>query len=122
MISITKELLSKVLEVNASHVIVDLKTIHYNIRSDVKESEFVAHFNGRWNILNKYEMAHRCKEWAYTKGYVLVSTIRTNSALAICEFSIVGNCDYKDEPWNNFRATSEPEAVFKAVKWILENK
>ena len=66
-------------------------------------------------------LSNKCKEWAYKQGYILMSTIRTNSSLAICEFSKSGKHDYEDELYNNFRAHTEHEAVFLACKWILEN-
>ena len=95
----------------------------------VEECEHRDNIIGIWNNINStpikelniYELAHKCKEWAYKKGYILMSTIRTNSSLAICEFSKSGKHDYEDELYNNFRAHTEHEAVFLACKWILEN-
>jgi len=95
----------------------------------VEECEHRDNIIGIWNNINStpikelniYELAHKCKEWAYKQGYILMSTIRTNSSLAICEFSKSGKHDYEDELYNNFRAHTEHEAVFLACKWILEN-
>ena len=95
----------------------------------VEECEHRDNIIGIWNNINStpikelniYELAHKCKEWAYKKGYILMSTIRTNSSLAICEFSKSGKHDYEDELYNNFRTHTEHEAVFLACKWILEN-
>ncbi len=69
-----------------------------------------------WNI---YELAHKCKEWAYSQGYILFSKIRLNSSLASCYFGTMGKHDYEDDYHNDFRAETEPEAIFKACQWIL---
>ena len=69
-----------------------------------------------WNI---YELAHKCKEWAYSQGYILFSKIRLNSSLASCYFDTMGKHDYEDGYHNDFRAETEPEAIFKACEWIL---
>ena len=69
-----------------------------------------------WNI---YELAHKCKEWAYSQGYILFSKIRLNSSLASCYFDTMGKHDYEDEYQDDFRAETEPEAIFKACQWIL---
>lgn len=71
---------------------------------------------------NIYQLAHKCKEWAYTQGYILFSKIRLNSSLASCYFDTMGKHDYEDGYHNDFRAESEPEAIFKACQWILDNK
>ena len=70
-----------------------------------------------WNI---YELAHKCKEWAYSQGYILFSKIRLNSSLASCYFDTTGKHDYEDGYHNDFRAETEPEAIFKACQWILD--
>ena len=71
--------------------------------------------------INIYELAHKCKEWAATKGYILFSKTRLSSSLASCYFDIMGIHDYEDDFHNDFRAETEPDAIFKACQWILEN-
>ena len=71
---------------------------------------------------NIYELAHKCKEWALSKGYILMSSPRTSTSFATCEFCKNGECDYEDDLWNDFRADTKPEAIFKACQWILNNK
>ena len=70
--------------------------------------------------INIYELAHKCKEWAYIQGYVIFSKIRLNSSYASCYFDISGKHDYEDGYHNDFRAECEPEAIFKACQWILD--
>ena len=69
--------------------------------------------------INIYELAHKCKEWALSKGYILMSKPRTSSSFAICVFCKNGKCDYEDDLWNDFRADTEVEAIFKACQWIM---
>ena len=71
-----------------------------------------------WQVINLYEFAYICKEWAYTKGYVLFSKIRLNSSKASCYFDISGIHGYEDDYCNDFRAETEPEAA----EWILNAK
>ena len=67
----------------------------------------------------KHCLSNKCKEWSYTQGYILFSKIRLNSSLASCYFDTMGKHDYEDGYHNDFRAESEPEAIFKACQWIL---
>ena len=61
---ISKELLSEVINKKIQHIVTDTKEIHYKIRSDVKTTEIAVYYENRWNIINIYELAHKCKEWA----------------------------------------------------------
>ena len=67
-------------------------------------------------------LSNKCKEWALSKGYILMSKPRTSSSFATCVFCKNGKCDYEDDLWNDFRAGTEPEAIFKACEWILNQK
>ena len=58
--------------------------------------------------INIYELAYKCKEWAYGLGVAIDSCHQT----AIIHF------DRKIE----IKGDTEPEAIFKACEWILENK
>ena len=106
---ISKELLSEVLEEEVIDII--LFANEYELKNNVFKS-----------LPNIYELAHKCKEWSYTQGYILFSKIRLNSSLASCYFDTMGKHDYEDGYHNDFRAESEPEAIFKACQWILDNK
>ena len=117
---ISKELLSAVLGIS-------LQNIRYNDTTNLYKIFKEDLFNwgdgsyGRWSNLevNIYELAHKCKEWAYSQGYILFSKIRLNSSLASCYFDTMGKHDYEDEYHNDFRAETESEAIFKACEWIL---
>jgi hypothetical protein len=62
--------------------------------------------------INIYELAHKCKEWAASRN------IRLNSSLDHCD---VWSSEFDECAHTSF-AASEPEAIFKACQWILENK
>ncbi len=103
---ISEELLSEVL--NESRVILDYevsicgKEIHYG-HTDIDEDGFI----------NIYELAHKCKEWAKNKGYLLLSGYDDGKTF-YC------TCSNKSSP-DSYSGT-EPEAIFKACQWILDNK
>ena len=78
-----------------------------------------------WNI---YEFAHKCKEWAYTNKYRLSSGqhrlntkqehyINNQIASYFCSVYYITN----DDSDIQIDANTEPEAIFKACQWILEN-
>jgi len=54
-----------------------------------------------------HELAHECKEWASSKGYHIYSH---NKGCHI-HYNIA-----------SFKADTEPEAIFAACQWILDNK
>ena len=62
--------------------------------------------------LNMYELTHKCKEWALENGYELYS-----SSIGICD---IFNNDFENK--GAHIAGTEPEAIFKACQWILDNK
>ncbi len=123
MKNITKELLSDVLGENVD-----------NIRmSDIPANRVVYEVQGAGirnpYVINIYELAHKCKEWAinYGKGYYVWTGINHNSKWDV--FVTKFNSFSKFEPveyqavYNPLGGKeTEPEAVFKACEWILENK
>jgi hypothetical protein len=76
--------------------------------------------------MNLYELAHKCKEWAYYKHDKMIFQIAyfPKRKYAIKDF------DTPLDEWfrkkitlsDMFGAETEPEAIFKACQWILENK
>lgn len=63
--------------------------------------------------INIYELANKCKEWVAHKGYIL--TVETSMTQNLCLISLdkISQVYYGSE--------TEPEAVFKATQWVLEN-
>ena len=111
---ISKELLSVVLGIPLPH-------IRYNDTTNLYEIFKEDLFNwsdgsyGRWSNLevNIYELAHECKEWAISKEWIL------HEVRNLKEYIIYFGGDYR-EPSDDFRAETEPEAIFKACQWILD--
>lgn len=64
--------------------------------------------------INIYELAHKCKEWALKQKYYIKSQVGTEISVANI-FASNNRCD------ENITANTEPEAIFKACEWILEN-
>lgn len=120
---ISKELLSKVLNITA--ICDDINNIELNANTITFIEDYWDEDEGsgfyRSHSSNIYELANKCKDWAATKGYILFSKTRLNSSLASCYFHNMGLHDYEDDFHNDFRAETEPEAIFKACQWILDN-
>ena len=118
---ISKELLSQILKIEViSYQMKQKNILAYEYNKVSKNQWSGKTFCNR--SINIYELAHKCKELAYSQGYVLFSKIRVNSSFASCYFDTMGKHDYEDGFHNDFRAESEPEAIFKACQWILDNK
>ena len=124
--NISKELLSEVLSFNENWYVYSLyledNILNINAKSSANEkaSDFIE--------INIYELAHKCKEWATENKYtILTENMYPNGYFAyvlsnkesienygyLCEHKVI-----EDIPHNK----TEPEAVFKACQWILENK
>lgn len=112
---LSKELLGSVIEKEIKEFVIEKNELRYILENDINSIPELYY-------INIYELAHKCKEWAYSKGYILFSKIRLNSSLASCYFDTMGKHDYEDGYHNDFRAETESEASFKACQWILENK
>jgi len=113
---ISKELLKEVLG-NRSH---SLKVYGIN------NQHFDVILNGRDfqdEKLNKHELANECKEWALTKGYEVHSNIGNNLTEKVKGYWKL--CyERTGKPVKNMMyetCESEPEAIFKACQWILDN-
>jgi hypothetical protein len=94
----------------------------------------------RTNSINVYELAHKCKEWATEFGYYIssgYSDMEYDGDSCEPNYKIYAtinlrcgyhsyNSKYDRDDWSEDISfdmnTSEPEAVFKACQWILDNK
>ena len=114
----SKELLGEVLKISkylllSAHIHND--TVHYFIQGNtVFETENTIVNNHK--TINIYELAHKCKEWALFEGHILSSwmTNPMNEIECCCRSNNIDRYP--------FQANTEPEAIFKACEWILENK
>ena len=68
--------------------------------------------------INIYELAHKCKEWAYKNGWLL--QVRTGTSLSVAD---IFNSDKQElHIRKQISEKIEPEAIFKACQWILEQQ
>ena len=76
---------------------------------------------------NVYELAYKCKQWAYSVGYDLVCTNTSNDS-NYCVYCYILDKDWRFgvDDFNDRIAyksgLTEVEAIFKACQWILDNK
>lgn len=69
--------------------------------------------------INIYELAHKCKEWADNRGYIVVAYISDSKGWADLKYER----NFKQvHDLSTFRAETEVEAIFAACQWILDNK
>lgn len=106
--NISKELLSKVLEYK----------VFASISNDTNELKclFVDLDKSKELRINIYELAHKCKEWAWSKGYILRSETSEYTGCCVYRRGIKDGFITK-----NIQTDTEIEAIFKACQWILEN-
>lgn len=107
---ISKELLIEVLGGDVKSFSIDKNNVYYDIDHGTS--------------INIYELAHKCKQWAFDKGYSLESAKRKvlldeNKMVDI--WICCGFTPY-NEVLPDFTEESEPEAIFKACQWVLDNK
>ena len=135
---ISKELLSKVLNVKVDFII--------DTKNSNKENLVVYQNGNFWEKINTYqinihELAHKCKEWAKTYGYYITSGYADTDydrdseqehqdylMLAIinlrCGYYSYNSKHDKDY-WkldSEFYAETEEEAIFTACEWVLEQQ
>ena len=104
----SKELLSEVLGKEVT-----------NIQKGCTENELkiTAYFgNVRQSFhINIYELAHKYKEWAKSQKLFILSFPSPNEGLEGYWANLTNNT-------HRAFAATEPEAIFKACQWILDNR
>jgi hypothetical protein len=106
---ISKELLSEVLGAN----VVELDKFSLDINSNIEFTLRDYLSNGdTYHIINRYELAHKCKEWARDKHDCTVSSSIYK------EYSKCWAISFDE----SFVAPTEAEAIFQACQWILDQK
>ena len=79
-----------------------------------------------WNYdINIYELAHKCKEWALSKGYIIEvgvhPTIKKDRTDRDYFYIITTDRGQQLVPKFVEIIKTEPEAIFKACEWILKD-
>lgn len=125
---ISKELLSEVLGVS-KYLLLSFhfhgKHLHYLIQGNtISDTENTIQNNHK--TINIYELAHKCKEWAMQTPYIVDQlTINIDRTCLPNKFKTRYWCVWLlrySKVSEEFYADTEPEAVFKACQWLLENK
>ena len=117
---ISKELLSEILNNKKKYdsnlyiePIVRIKYegsgIKYNFSDGVINKSSLMH-DGEINI---HELAHKCKDWAFVKHDYIISSYNKGSESV---------ATFYNKDFGVFCSETEPEAIFKACQWILDNK
>ena len=124
---ISKELLSKVLK-NTKYLTNEDIIIRVGDILDCTFSTNLHYFTDvNQRYINIYELAHKCKEWAYCKKYALTPMndfgFNNND---VANFKIYWTTCYINLQLSGAHlhseiADTEPEAIFKACEWILAN-
>lgn len=118
---ISKELLSEVLQQNVTSVYEQKGQYRYT----------TSNTNGPWvsssdvPFQNIYELAHKCKEWATGKGYIILSYMEDDNTGYASLGDLFGRTVVKlPKPEKSFwfDAQTEPEAILKACEWIMEQQ
>lgn len=97
MQSPSKELLSEVLGVNICYFV-------------IRQNEVIYTYDDCDDTIDIYELAHKCKEWALSKGYI-VDERGVNIFLL--------TSDGIDVVWQSYGKPFCPYRVFEPCEWIL---
>lgn len=118
---ISKELLSEVLGVDIEDVYITENQVLYSIPNYEIEEDSETFYINLGTRINIHELSHKCKEWAYEKGYILYSGKEVNEYT--CYFEKETGFELSNiDTWLSTFSDTEPEAIFKACQWILDYK
>lgn len=119
---ISKELLSVV--INKKIVVDDISNIELKENTITFIEDYWDEDEGsgfyRSHTINIYELAHKCKEWAYTNNFNILTYKISNSE---CDSFILHKnaTNFKNVLKSFYHIDTEHEAIFKACQWILDN-
>lgn len=121
---ISKELLSIV--INKNIVADDISNIELKENTITSIEDYWDEDEGpnfyRSHTINIYELAHKCKEYAYSQGYIISSGL--TPVLGVNKdgwAEVFSSSTPLDGKLHTFKQLSEPEAIFKAAQWVLDN-
>lgn len=109
---INKELLSEVLKVDIRKI--NNSTLDGNLY-------YYKTFVKCKSKINIYELAHKCKEWAYKCGYIIDSGYHKHH-INCFKAHFYGWVNENIDTETELVATTEMEAIIKACEWILKQK
>ena len=111
---ITKEVLSEVLGYIPERITFNRREVIWLEGIEYKSYD-INQTGTRRVSMNIYELAHKCKKWAYIQGYSIVSCYQGNGHASITNI-------HDDYEFEEFSGKIEPEAIFKACEWVLRQK
>ena len=105
---LSKELLGNVIGKEIKEFVIEKNELRYILENDTNSIPELYY-------INIYELAHKCKEWAFNNGYYLniyndAIDVVLKKSCKIVENITDGSFKYS------------PMLVFKACQWILDNK
>jgi hypothetical protein len=104
---ISKELLSEILGRDVKEVGRNQNNIWYK-------------FHPGGNEMNIYEVVHKCKEWAFNKGYIIDSAFVPKGNFTSSYAIIRDRTQAMDTYKHRVNADTEAEAVVQDCEWILK--
>ena len=114
----SKELLNKVLNIEiVSYQMKQKNILAYEYNKVSKNQWSGKTFCNR--SINIYELAHKCKEWALSKGYIINSGATTSNDWSSTIYKVIKENPYIKELSHTW-GQSENEAIFRACQWILD--
>ena len=119
---ISKELLIEVLGIEVEKVSINGKVINYTVPNYEAEEDGEIIFIDLGMGINIYELAHKCKEWAFKLDYILESAfipISGTFTASYCKIEKQFACQNNKK---TFHGDTETEAIFKACEWILNKE
>ena len=126
-----KDLLCEVLNLTINDVLTDKDSMYeyFDVEHEDSGSYIIARLNIGYKSINIYELAHKCKEWAWKNEFLIRSrsTFGSGFEFGYCEIEHIHD-GWTDEFFtkkllNKYEnSITEPEAILKACQWILKNK
>ena len=119
-LKISKKLLSEVLKLEVvKHSLFNKSNKSFNITYMPSEDSI----KSSWMPININDFFFDCKEWAFSKGYIISSGLTPVLGVSKDGWAeVFSSSTPLNGKLHTFKQLSEPEAVFKACEWILEYK
>lgn len=122
---VSKELFIEVLkkELSTIDLLNGISTINMGINNTIQMSYYETHLKCMCGLyeINIYELAFKCKEWAAKQYYSVNSGWSMTHWGGTYHVEVIREAN-KIKVLFSQSQDSEPEAIFKACQWILDNK
>lgn len=137
MQTISKTLLSVILNTEIEEILEDGKFGYgpnmvqwsYDNTTDMGDGIIAIKADGGRNGINIYELANLCKEWAKQESVEGIQCVLYSAPTEpksfkkyVCHIGRPFEYDFSVRWVKTFTADSEPESIFRACEWILDNK